>query len=299
MYRITVPASSANMGPGFDSMGVALTLYNTIDFAPAKELSIRVEGECAERIPTTERNLVYATYRRTMEGWGRKAVPVTMVQHNAVPSTRGLGSSSTAIVGGVLMAYAISGRNYDRQEALNIATREEGHPDNVAPAIWGGFTVSFFDGVDTRCIRKDVGEETAFVAMIPEFELSTRRAREVVPKELSRADAVFNHSRTGYLAAAMMMGDVKAAAAAMDDRMHQHQRSALIPGYHEVERAAKAAGAMAVYLSGAGPTMMALVGKAEADGFVKAMEEAVKQLEHRWEIKPLMVCNTGATLENM
>ena len=299
MYRITVPASSANLGPGFDCMGVALTLYNTVTLAPSLALSIRVTGESATRIARNQRNLVYATYARTMERWGLEPQPIRLVQENRVPSTRGLGSSSTAIVAGILSAYAMAGREVDREEALSLATLAEGHPDNVAPAILGGFTVSFFDGANTYSIRQDVPSEVVFVALVPDFELSTRKAREVLPKEVSQADAVFNLSRGAYLSAAMMAGDVKKAAAAMEDRLHQNQRSVLIPGYGIIADAARSAGAMAVYLSGAGPTMMALVEGDRVKGFTIQMRSALEQLSNHWRILPLSVCNGGARLERI
>lgn len=299
MYRITVPASSANLGPGFDCMGVALNLYNTVTLAPSQALSIRVTGESASRIARNQRNLVYATYARTMEKWGFVPQPIRLVQENRVPSTRGLGSSSTAIVAGILSAYAMAGREVDREEALNLATLEEGHPDNVAPAILGGFTVSFFDGVNTHSVRQDIPKEIAFVALIPDFELSTRKAREVLPGEVSRQDAVFNLSRGAYLAAAMMEGDVPRAAAAMEDRLHQNQRSTLIPGYGAIADAARGAGAMAVYLSGAGPTMMALMETERVKAFAAKMRGPLEKLPNRWRILPLSVCNRGAQLEQV
>ena len=186
MITIKVPATSANLGPGFDCLGLAVSMYNTVEVEPSKTLKIEIFGEGSDSIPKNGSNLIFKAYRRTMQHLEEPVVNLHMVQHNKIPSTRGLGSSSTAIVAGILIASEISGKAIPRAEALRIATEIEGHPDNVAPALYGGFTVSMQKDKQVRSLSFEVSNDLVPVAMVPNFELSTAKARNVLPQHVPR-----------------------------------------------------------------------------------------------------------------
>ena len=194
MFRIRVPATSANIGPGFDSLGLALCLYNEVEIRPSDSLRIQIEGEGAQVIPKNGNNLVFKAYRRTMGKLGLTPENLFIHQRNEIPTTRGLGSSSTAVVAGILAAQAMSGQTLPIEESLLIATQIEGHPDNVAPALYGGFISAIGGTHDARCLSFPAPQELVPVALIPDYELSTVKARAALPQSVPFVDAVFNVS---------------------------------------------------------------------------------------------------------
>lgn len=219
-------------------------------------------------------------------------VNLHMVQHNKIPSTRGLGSSSTAIVAGILIASEISGKAIPRAEALRIATEIEGHPDNVAPALYGGFTVSMQKDKQVRSLSFEVSNDLVPVAMVPNFELSTAKARNVLPQHVPYKDAVFNTAHASFLAAAFAKGDLEHLLFAVEDRLHQPYRAGLIPGFEEIVACGREMG-IPVYLSGAGPTMMALCSRSNANEFVVRSKPVLAKFAD-WEVHVLEVENHGA-----
>lgn len=297
MFRITVPATSANLGPGFDCLGMALKLYNTLEVEPSDSLRIQIEGEGEKSIPRNGSNLVYKSYRRTMEKMGLVPGNLMIRQHNAIPSTRGLGSSSSAVVAGILAAQAVSGQTISKEDMLLLATQIEGHPDNVAPAIYGGFVAAVGGTHDARCLSFDVPASLLPIAMIPDYELSTQKARAVLPKQISFTDAVFNVSRAAYLSAAFAKGDVDALLTVLQDRLHQPYRASLIPGFEEILDTCEVMGAPA-YLSGAGPTLMALCREANADEFISRITPVLSDWGN-WRVLKLPPDNLGARVETL
>lgn len=293
MYEIVVPATSANMGPGFDSMGIAVSLYNSIRVERAERHSVEIQGEGSGKIPTDERNLSNQAYRRTLERAGLEDIPVRMVQVNAVPASRGLGSSANAVVGGILCALAVGGLQWSQAEILEVANEMEGHPDNVAPAIYGGFTVTINDGGMPRCLRVPLYKGIQPVAMVPAFELSTRKAREALPKQVTLQDAAYNVGHAAYTAAAITTGNFSELRYAIQDKLHQPYRAKLIAGYDEIVQRCNELGA-AAYLSGAGPTIMAIVPPEKADELVANMKTFVGD---EWHILPLDIDNRGAYIK--
>lgn len=258
MVRVQVPATTANMGPGFDTLGMALKMYNIVEMETGGHgLQIEVEGDGADQIPRNSSNIVYAAAARVFKVRGFAPPGLRIKIINNIPLARGLGSSAAAIVGGLVAANIISGNKLGEKELLSIATDLEGHPDNVAPALLGGIVISALIDGEVKYSKIDAPAKLKCVAAIPDFNLPTRLAREVLPQSVSLGDAVFNISRASLLVAALIKGDFNLLATAMDDKIHQPYRANLIPGMKRVFAAAKLAGARGIVLSGAGPTLIA------------------------------------------
>ncbi len=259
--RVRVPGTSANCGPGFDCLGLATTIYNYLDLTLLKSSKVIVEstGEDADKIPRGRRNLTWQAVRRLLQEVGRedefKGAIIRM--KNNVPISRGLGSSSTAIVAGLTAANEILGSPLNRHGLLKLATELEGHPDNVAPAIFGGFTVSVMDKGEVQTFSFLPRIKLKLIVAVPDFELSTQLARKVLPKNVSMKDAIFNVSRASMLIAALVEGREDLLPLAFDDALHQPYRKKLVPGMTEVFEAAKAAGAFGSAISGAGSCLIA------------------------------------------
>ena len=292
---VRVPASSANLGPGFDSFGIAWQLYNEIDFYIAEEGLVSITG-CGEQY-RNEDNLAYRGFRRVLERCG---VPFTGVAIRfgrcAIPVSRGLGSSAALIAAGVTAANALYDLGLTRAELLLLATEVEGHPDNVAPALYGGLGVSAMDGGRAITRRFPISEKLRFAALIPPFELSTALARSVLPAELPREDAVFNVSRGALLLRAFADGDAELLAFAMDDRIHQNYRASLIDGFHTAKNEAQECGAAGFCISGAGPTLLCV---AEREDFASRMETALELALPGWEFRELTPDLDGAKIAAM
>lgn len=272
--RVRVPATSANLGPGFDCLGLALDWWNEAEFALEGEgLRVEVHGEGAGALPRGPDNLIAAAMLRLFEYAGElppNGLRITC--QNSIPLGSGLGSSAAAVVTGLLGANRLLGDPFDRERILALATEMEGHPDNAAPALWGGLTmaVSTPNGVLQR--RIDV-PALALAVATPQFDLPTQAARAALPRQVPLADAVFNLSRTALVVEALRNGDLALLAQVMGDRLHQPYRLPLIPGAKEAWRAALDAGAVACVLSGAGPSLLA-VARSDARPLAQAMQAA-------------------------
>ena len=285
---VRVPATSANCGPGFDSLGLALTLYNDFTFTISDEtfgFSLEVEGEGKDSFHASGRNMAFASF---LAVWNKitdhKRIGIDVHMHNQVPKSRGLGSSSTAIVAGVTAASILSGANLTLDEILQEANAMEGHPDNVAPAIYGGFTISFQENSVAHTLRTIPKMPLQFIAVVPDMQLSTHMAREAIPKEIPHPDAVFNSSRTALLVAALLENRPDLLQYALEDKLHQPYRAKLIPGLTEVFAAGEEAGAYKCIISGSGSTLLAYaspdkdgdaIGKAMVDAFAHCGQTAV------------------------
>ena len=258
---VKVPGTSANCGPGFDCLGLATTIYNYMDLTllRANKIIVESKGNGSENIPRGRRNLAWQAVRRLLQEAGRedefKGAIIRM--KNNVPISRGLGSSSTAIVAGLTAANEILGSPFDKNRLLKLATELEGHPDNVAPAIFGGFTVSVMDKGEVQTFSFLPRIKLKLVVAVPEFELSTRLARKVLPRNVSLKDAIFNVSRASMLIAALVEGREEFLPLAFDDALHQPYRKKLVPGMSEVFTAARNAGALGAAISGAGSCLIA------------------------------------------
>jgi homoserine kinase len=255
--QVCVPATSANLGPGFDILGLALQLYNRFSLRLTSESGWHADLPADVDLPADENNLVFRAIRYLFDHVGFACTGIHLSQALDIPLARGLGSSSTAIVGGLLAANYLSGAELSRDTLLAMAIDIEGHPDNVTPALVGGLTLSYMANGRHHCLPLSFPEDLTAVVAIPEFELSTANARAVLPAQISREDAIFNCSRTALLVYALQARRFDLLKTAMDDRLHQPYRTALVPGMIEAIRAAYGAQALGVALSGAGPSLLA------------------------------------------
>ena len=291
--KVKVPATSANLGPGFDVAGLAVTLYNTFTFELIDE-GLQITG-CPEQFCNAD-NMTYQAFVEGAKACGLDFKGVRIECSGDVPYTRGLGSSSTCIVAGIVGAYAFVDRYDERQEILELATQIEGHLDNVAPAIFGGLTVSVMsDGVTTLNIP--VKHDYRFVALIPPFTLSTEKSRSVLPQELPRADAIANVSHLALMVASLINGYDEGLKLGFKDRLHQPYRGPLIQGFAEImnilEKDERILGA---YLSGAGPTIMVVIDADDTKGVVRIKEELGDLLKD-WQVEKLELDMRGYTCD--
>lgn len=297
MVTVRVPATSANIGSGFDCAGIALKLYNTITVEETDSgLSIEVCGENSGYIPQDGRNLVYRSMMSAFEKMGYSPKGLRIVQQNEVPPTRGLGSSSTCIVGGIMAANEICGGGMRRQDILNLAAEIEGHPDNVTPAVTGGMAVA----VKTKGVKYISfpvnNKKLSFAVYVPDFALRTKVARSVLPSTVTYGDASYNVGRSALLTAAMLTENYSLLSTALQDRMHQYYRKRLIYGSPRVFKEAQKCGALGTYISGAGSAMVSVVEKKNEARFYTEMNKFIKDNFKNWKFMFVPVDNSGATV---
>jgi len=291
MIKVRVPATSANMGPGFDSIGIALQLYNVFGFKETEE-GLTFKGVPEEFC--NKNNVVYEAMMKCFDrgGYSPKGLEIsTLIQD--VPVSRGLGSSSTCIVGGLVGANEIMGKRFSQDEILEMAVEMEGHPDNVAPALLGGLVVAIIEEGRVYYEKINVHENIKFVPIIPDFRLSTKDAREVLPDKISLKDGVYNVGRAALLVAAMTSGKTELLKFACKDAFHENYRSKLIKGFEEVKNEAYRVGAMASYLSGAGPTIMTMISENQV-GFSNEIKEFLQENGLSWALHELSIDTVGA-----
>jgi len=256
MIKIRVPATSANLGPGFDCLGLALNIWNEVSFEPAEKLIYHVTGEGAEKLNKGTKNLLTKAFGNLYQVCGKPVQIVKIYAHNEILMSSGLGSSAAAIVAGLFGANEMLGQPMSPNELLKLATEMEGHPDNVAPALLGGLVVSVMDQEEIFTKRYEVPELTVVIVK-PILDWPTRTARAVLPKSVSRADAIHNIGRTALVVDALRNGDLDLLQKVMDDRIHQPYRLKHISGGMTAYKTAKRFGAAA--LSGAGPSIINFV----------------------------------------
>lgn len=282
-----VPATSANLGSGFDAVGIALSLYAHIEMAPSEKTTIRLTGPNTAGLPTDKTNLLYKIAQRLFAEAGVELPELDISVRSDIPLTRGLGSSAAAIVGALGAANALIGDPLPRDELFRMATRIEGHPDNVGPAVYGGIVAAVWDGERAAHLRIEPPEALTTLIAVPAYELPTHQAREALPRTYSREDTVFNLSRAALLTAALSNGRLDLLADAMRDRLHQPYRAPLVPGLDKVLREAPLHGALGAALSGAGPTAILFVDKhtdrkEELESFLHAAMGAHGPVELLW-----------------
>lgn len=298
MIHIKIPATSANMGPGFDSIGVALELYNHLWVeAIPQGLKIEVKRLQEIEIPVDESNLIYQTMKYFYDQKGLVLPGVHLIQEDYIPMVRGLGSSAACIVGGLIAANELAGGPCDKEELAQMAAKLEGHPDNSNPAIFGSMVVGALDEEKMMHVRLALPQDLIFATMVPSFPVSTAKARGVLPDGYSRGEVVFNVSRGALLVASIMSGKLENLSMAMEDKIHQPYRSQLIPNMDEIFEKAKKYGALASYLSGAGSTLMAMVKKEQSEQFQKDMSAYLKTLPDHWQLTLLKADLEGAKVE--
>ena len=293
--KIVVPATTANLGAGFDCIGAALSLYNEFKFtADTTELKITVTGKEADKVSTEENNLLYQSFSKLYQHIDRTVPKVEIEINLGVPLARGLGSSATAIIGGLLGANAVAGNPLTQTEIQELAIAIEGHPDNVVPALLGNCQLSVGEMGNWQICPIPWHQEIIPVVAIPDFELSTEEARSVLPAEIIRGDAIFNIARMGLLVRGLATNNSNWLATSLEDKLHQPYRQKLIRGYQEVKTAAIAQGAHGMVISGAGPTLLALTSPTQVENVATAMKTAWANIGVSADVRPLKIDTQGA-----
>ncbi|MCC3471977.1 MULTISPECIES: homoserine kinase [unclassified Microcoleus] len=335
---VSVPATTANLGPGFDCIGAALSLYNSFQFSllepPATEkLQITVTGAEAAKVKTDDSNLAYQAFVKLYEYLRQSPPPVAIHIDMQVPLARGLGSSATAIVGGLVGANCLAGKPLSQVDVMQLAIELEGHPDNVVPALLGGCRLAASNtppqpplskgGLREQLPLSEAGlrespplskggqgggfwqicdipwhPDLVPVVAIPDFELSTAEARRVLPTNYSRADAIFNAAHLGLLVRALATGDRNWLRCALQDKIHQPYRRSLIQGYEAVQEAAMNAGACGMVISGAGPTLLALTDVTNVDAVVREMAAAWMEFGVKADVRAISIDTQGAQVSS-
>lgn len=292
MVRVIVPATAANLGSGFDCLGLALHMFNSVTLEPSERLDVEVVGQGERELPKDGANLVYRAAQSVYEAVGVKMPALRLRLVNEVPLKRGLGSSAAAVIGGLVAGNALNGYPLGDQELLELACRFEGHPDNVCAAFYGGLVVSSLTDGRVALARVPVAAGLRAVAFIPDFHMPTDRARALLPSTVSMGDAVFNVGRASLLVAAMSTGRFDLLGVATEDRLHQRYRRELFPSMHDFFDAARRAGAHGAFLSGAGSTVLALTSGAERQ-VCEALLEVAKERGIAGQAVTLELCHRG------
>ncbi|MDO4668663.1 MAG: homoserine kinase [Butyricicoccus pullicaecorum] len=290
---VKVPATSANMGSGYDSIGIALNLYNVITMEESDHIDITdVNGQ---KIPTDDTNLIYQCAKKVYDICGKSLSGLKITENCAIPQTRGLGSSSACTVAGILGANALLGEPLDQENVIDLAASIEGHPDNSTPAILGGFCVALLEYGKVWSVRVPMNGTVDFITFIPDFELSTEKARAALPKQVAHHDAVFNLARAALLAGSLVTGKLENVGVAVGDCLHQPYRFGLIPDGTEIVHAAKRMGALGAFISGAGPSMIAIVDSTDKTYLSRAQMYCEQHFPH-WKPMRLTCDEVGATV---
>jgi len=272
--KVRVPATSANLGPGFDCLGLALGIHNSIQATPADAgtLVIKVEGEGIGQIPTDDRNLVWRAFSAVYETARQRTPGLEITQHNRIPVNSGLGSSASAVAAGLVLANEFLHGRFGKEELMEIGMHIEGHVDNLAAAIMGGLTLACVDEGKVYCRKYPANKDFRAVICVPKLKVNTAESRRRLPSVVLLGDAVYNMGHALLLLAGLVEGQATTVRVGMRDRLHQEQRMKSIPGATEALEAALEAGADGACLSGSGPTILALA-KDAFDRISRAMEE--------------------------
>lgn len=296
MIEIKVPATSANLGSGFDALGIALSMYNIVYMEESDHIDIKSLDSVD--VPNDENNLIYSTAKRIYEICGKPFKGLKIRQLNNIPIARGLGSSSACLVAGLIGANTLLGNPLTREDIINLAAALEGHPDNTTPAILGGLVTSAMDEGKVYSVSVPVDSHVRFVAMVPKDTLPTSHARSILPASVSRADAVYNLSRAALMTSSLFSGRLENLKIATQDRLHQPYRMGLIKGSDAAFRIARELGAYGVYISGAGSTIMAIIDNNNIHFLDRAALQLKKNGIFDWSLIQLEVDLEGAVVTN-
>ncbi|MGN1342962.1 MAG: homoserine kinase [Traorella sp.] len=286
MFKIKVPATSANIGCGFDTLGMALNLYSTFSF----EISDHFIVQGCPKEYQNENNLVIQSYKKVFETLKKDIIPVSVKLDSQIPISRGLGSSASCIVAGIWAANKLLNYPMNKEQCLDLATQIEGHPDNVAPAIYGNLCSSFIDDkVYTQ--HFPISEKLRFLVMIPDFEVSTSQARKVLPSKISYQEAIFNLSRIVCLCKALQDNDHEMIAHALKDQLHEPYRKQLIDEYDQIKEICQ--NEISLFISGSGPTLICIV-----KNDINDLTKQLKKLKNHWQCLNLQVDSNGLQEED-
>ena len=300
MHQVRVPATTANLGPGFDALGLALNLYNTVTVSPSHAFSLTVKGEGKEKLPQDESSLLIEAAQAVFEKADYHPGALCWVQENFIPLQSGLGSSAATIVAGLKLANALLPAPLSTEEIHRLAVEIEKHPDNVTPAVFGGLTVSYHTEEGPCAVKAGIPPGLHLALAVPDFSLATVEARNALPESVSREDAVFNLGRASLLVTSLMNGNGELLRWACEDRLHQPYRARLIPGFQDVMEAALEAGAQGCALSGAGPTVAAFWIDKENHfaGIASAMKDAFQNAGVSCRVFPARPDGAGAVINH-
>lgn len=291
MVKIQIPATSANIGAGFDSLGLAVSMYNQV--AMEEWDGVEIFSKDGIKIPTDESNLVYSCAKYIYDLCDRPFKGLRIEQVNNIPMARGLGSSSACIVGGLAGANALLGTPLRQSDLVNIAATMEGHPDNSTPALLGGLCTAVLDNGKVYYVKQEIAEDLRFVTIIPDFELKTKFAREALPREIPHKDGVFNLSRAALMSVSLYSRNYQNLRIAADDRLHQPYRLSLINGAHEILELSYKHGAYASYISGAGSTIMSIISSGNFE-FEAIIRDYLRENGFAgWQVNVLSIDNMG------
>jgi homoserine kinase len=295
--RVRIPATTANLGPGFDTFGMALSLYNTLEVDWGNRgLQISATGNGTHLLPTDETNTVYLAIKEVFAKTGKEVLlqerGLTISIHNQVPVTRGLGSSATAIVGGLWAANELLGYPLSETELVEMAVKMEGHPDNVTSAVYGGIVVSGLLDHSVYVRRFSPPSGMKCVVAVPDFQLATRTSRNALPSAVPYADAIHNLNRASMMVAALADGDLHMFCSLMEDKLHELYRMPLVPGSKEAIARARQAGALSAVLSGSGPSLIAFC-ESDEESIGEAMQEGFRNMGVEAEIYRLTPVEQG------
>jgi len=277
IFKVKIPATTTNLGPGFDCLGMSVELYNYIIVEKSEKLEIVVPNCDRDIIPIDSTNLIVQAMQRVYDFAKADFIPVKITQENNIPFARGLGSSAACIVGGILAANKLINNKLSLDEMINIAVSMEGHPDNVLPAFIGGLVAANMHDSLVDYVQMMPHNKFKFVFIIPDFHLKTSDARKVLPKEYSSYDALHSVGKAVVLTTSLVNGIEDNLKSACDDLLHQPYRKSLIPHFDDIKDKAYDFGAYAFFLSGAGPTMACIISQNE-DNFISLMSDYLKTL---------------------
>lgn len=290
MIRVRVPATSANMGPGFDCLGVAVKLYNEIEIEETDSgIEIIQCGAYTKNIPIQD-NLVYKAMRKVFDLTGMEPKGLKIKINTSIPATRGLGSSAACIIGGLVGANAVYGKLGPR-DILKIASKMEGHPDNVVPCLTGGMATAYFDGENVYYSRLSMPEDLSFLVLYPSRPLETKKSRRVIPDNVSHKDAAFNAAHTALLVSAIAKKDYSLLSEAMEDRLHQPYREKIVDGMTDIFKLYDEIGVYGRYLSGSGPSVAAMIPAAKEKKIKEKAE--IWAREHGFNMELMKFENSG------
>ncbi|MFN8671465.1 MAG: homoserine kinase [Candidatus Sericytochromatia bacterium] len=256
---IKIPATTANLGSGFDILGIALNLYNYFEFKESDRNNLIIKNNTNRDILLdSEDNLIHFSIKKIFDEFGKKAPPLEISMEINIPFSRGLGSSSSAICGGLYIANKLLNNHFSKNDLVKFATDIEGHPDNVAPCLLGGIVLSSYYDKKVLAKQIELNSKLKFIVAIPNFELSTKKARSVLPKRVNFQDSLFNLSRVSFLIQGFCNNDLESIAYGLNDKLHEPYRAKLIKGFNEVKKSAIDSGAIGAVLSGAGPCILAI-----------------------------------------
>jgi homoserine kinase len=291
MIEIKVPATTANMGPGFDCLGLALDLYNIFYIEEIKD-GLIIEG-CDPEFQN-KNNLVYTSMLKCFKKLDYSFTGVKIIIENNIPVSRGLGSSASCILAGIIGANEIAGGSLSIDEIFQLASEIEGHPDNISPALFGGMTVSISNNNTALYNKIPIAKGLKFCALVPDFKLSTEKARAVLPNEIPYKDAVFNVGRASFMVSCLVNGKFDLLNIACKDKLHQNYRGKLINDYNQLISKCENLNCFGVFLSGAGPTIMVIL-EENNDSFTNRIKEFVNDLNNHWNILELNLNHKGTT----